>query len=98
MADHALHYRGGQKILGVSCWCALEKEGFSLPGSSFLSTLERCTCGTLEGQHGEEGCSETTNLRWGREDLCVQSTSLAPFTDARVRQETAKRREKNCTR
>lgn len=81
-ADHALRYRGGQKPLGLSCQCALGKEGISLPGSLILSMLERCTCGTLEGQHGEEACSETTDLLRGREGLCAQSASLAPFTPA----------------
>ena len=95
---HALRYRGGQKILGVSCQCALGKEGFSLLRSLILSTLERCTRGALEGQRGEEACSEKTDLLQERESLCVQSTSLALFTAARVRQETAKGREKNCTR
>lgn len=56
----------GKKILAVSCQCALGKEGFSLPGSLILSTLERCMRGTLEGQRGEEACSETTNLRRGK--------------------------------
>lgn len=54
-------------------------------------------CGTLEMQRGKEACSETTDLLQGREGLCVQSTSLALFTTAGDRQETAKGREKNCT-
>lgn len=95
--SHALCYRGGQKALGVFCQCAPGKERLSLPGSLILSTLERCMCGTLEMQRGKEACSETTDLLQGREGLCVQSTSLALFTTAGDRQETAKGREKNCT-
>lgn len=49
------------------------------------------------GQRGKEACSETTDLLQGREGFCVQCTSLAPVTATRVRQETAKGREKDCT-
>lgn len=90
-------YRGGQKVLGVSCQCALGKEGFSLPGSLIRSALARCMSGTLERQRGEEACSETADLLQGREGLCVQGTPLALLTTARHGQETAKGREKNCT-
>lgn len=93
------HYRGGQKkILGVSRQRVLGKEGFSLPGSLILSTLERCARGMFEGQCGEEACSERTGLLRGREGLCVQNISRALFTAAGVGWEMAKGREMNRTR
>lgn len=85
------------KVLGVSSQCALGKEGFSLMGSLILSTLERYMHGILEGQYSEEACSETADLLQEKEELCVQNTSPAPLIAARVRQEAAKEREKNCT-